>query len=130
MSEQQGKGGALDSVLAVVVLVLLLATTWLYVFAVPKCAELFEDLDVDLPRLTGVLLDVSSWIRVNWLFLALILLMVSGPIMALGRGGVRTVFLTILALTLALVLVGGLLGVYLPARRLLYLLQPAPASVP
>ncbi len=130
MSGQEQGVSALDIGLTVVVLVLLILVVWLYVFAMPKYGEQFEDLGVDLPHLTVVVLNASRWIRSNWLFLAFILFMVGGPIMALGRGGVRTVFLIIAALVLALLLVAALGGVYLPAQRLSAIMAPAPGAGP
>lgn len=130
MSGQEQGIGALDIGLTVVVLVLLILVVGLYVFAMPKYGEQFEDLGVELPHLTAMVLNASRWIRANWLFLALVLLMVGGPIMALGRGDVRTVFLIIVALVLALLLVAALGGVYLPAQRLSAIMTPAPGAGP
>lgn len=129
MSEQGDTGSALDLVLAVVVLALLLAVTWFYVFAMPEYQEQFEDWDVNLPHLTVVLLNTSQWIRMNWLFLAL-LIMGGGFVVALTRGAARTTLLVIAALVLALLLVAALGGVYLPAQRLSAITTPAPGAGP
>ncbi len=130
MGEQEGKGGAVDLVLGLVVLVLLILVVWLYVFAMPKYGEQFGDLGVELPHLTVVLLNASVWIRVNWLFLALILIMGGGSVIALGGGPARTTFLIIVALVLALLLVAGLGSVYLPAQRPSAIMTPAPGAGP
>ncbi len=118
MGDQENKGGALDLVLGVVVLALLLAVTWFYVFAIPEYREQFDDWGVDLPRLTVVILNASLWIRVNWLFLALILIMGGGSVIALGGGAARTTFLIVVAVALATLLAGAILGVHLPAQCL------------
>ena len=130
MSGQEQGVSALDIGLTIVVLVLLILVVGLYVFAMPKYGEQFEDLGVELPHLTVMVLNASRWIRFNWLFLALILVTVGGPIMALGRGGVRTVFLILLALALLALLVAGFRGVYLPAQHLGGMMGPASGAAP
>jgi len=63
--------------------------TGIMVFIIPSFQDMFEDFDVELPKMTQMLINLSQWLRQNYLFLVLVpvILFIAIKLIRRNRGG-------------------------------------------